>query len=142
MASAIAGILTALGGLGSSVINNLERKNATDLTREYNSPAQQVQRLKKAGLNPYALAPQVAANNQGEFAPGTMDAGSDFASGIQAYSKAEQTRLSREMTSMNLVYTQQQIQSLKLDNQFKAMTLHDRASSCSIRLSLLSWTPS
>ena len=124
----LSGLITALAGAGSSIINNLEAKNAAYDTRQYNSPAQQVNRLKQAGINPYALAPQIASNNTGEYVAGQTDYGGIASSAISAANSEERTRLSKLSTQDAIESMQEEIRGKQLDNEFKALTIQDRAS--------------
>lgn len=136
MSSAIAGLITALGGFGSSLFNNQFRKLSAEETRDYNTPAQQMQRMKKAGLNPYAFAPQIANQNTGEFPAAELQLGDNIAQGLNVMSKRDQIRITKQLTAMQLDNYAEQLRSLQLDNQFKSMTLQDRAAFLSWKNSL------
>ena len=76
-------IITGLGALGSSVISNLgakRRQKTADkqnvafwkMQNQYNTPKEQMQRLKDAGLNPnliYGSSPAGASGSAGSIAP-------------------------------------------------------------------------
>lgn len=127
MSGFAAGLITGLLDFGSQVINNFEKKNAAFDERLYNAPSNQVNRLLKAGLNPYAFAPQVAANNTSQaFPAGEVDFGGSAGKAVQAYSTAEQRNIQRQLSSMQMQSIQADITGKKLDNQYKAQTLNDR----------------
>lgn len=136
MSSAIAGLITALGGFGSSLFNNYSRNIAAEETRDYNTPAQQMQRMKKAGLNPYAFAPQIANQNTGEFPASSVELGDNIAQGYNVMSKRDQIRFTKQLTAIQIDNYAEQLRGLQLDNEFKSMTLQDRAAFLSWKNSL------
>lgn len=134
---AIAAIATSLLDMGSQVINNLERRNAAFDERMYNTPAQQVQRLKDAGINPYALAPQIASNNTSNaFPAGSVSAGDSVQKGFNTYATQQQIQMQKAVNQFQVESMQEQIRGLKLDNQLKEQTLDDKAGIIKLKLRL------
>lgn len=136
---AIAAIATSLLDLGSQAINNLEAKNAAFDQRMYNTPAQQVQRLKDAGINPYALAPQIASNNTSDaFPAATLSAGDSLRKGLNTYATQEQIQMQKAVNQYQLESMQETITGMQLDNQLKRQTLDDKAGLLKLKLHLSS----
>lgn len=131
-------IIGGLLGAGTAVANHfLNRSNLED-TRAYNSPAAQMARLRKAGINPYTQA----ANGQVDNTLGAVqqDDLSSAASAVEAaadgFTRREQMRINRALTEQQIQLAAERVRGLELDNQYKQATLNDRAAIVTMNLRL------
>ena len=114
---ALAGAQTALNTAGSAVssfIGNIFNRNEWKRQAEYNSPVNQMARLKQAGLNPhlvYGNGASVSVGNQNQ--PAQVSApqiDTDFQSKINAYTENE---LRKQQASVQ--FKQQEVQDAQIN---------------------------
>lgn len=67
--AAIAGAVPVIGGVLSQVVQSRSERREYDEAREYNTPANQMQRFREAGLSPYLMYSQGTPGNVTEARP-------------------------------------------------------------------------
>lgn len=127
----IAPVVTALIGGATSIYNNYQQKKAAEEEREYNAPVNQMKRFAEAGINPYEVANR-GENTAHNFVPSQID---PSPLGEVISNVAQMQQLKNNM----MQYKQQEEawRGAQLDNQYKAMTLKDRAYTIGLKLNIL-----
>ena len=117
---AISGVQTALNTAGSAVsslIGNIFNRNEWKRQAEYNSPVNQMARLKQAGLNPhlvYGNGASVSVGNQNQPAQVTApQIDTDFQSKINAYTENKLREQQTSVQQKQLDVMQAQIDNIK-----------------------------
>lgn len=111
---------------GTAAKNRKFQKEMQLQEQEYNTPANQMKRMKEAGLNPNLLTGQVSSGSFGQSPDPLPDlgqvvgnAGNSAFNGINALMQLKQTQLNMEM--MN-----ERVRQLRLSNEFAASSMPDR----------------
>ncbi len=134
----VGAILSGLLGVGSTVANHFVNRSNLEDARAYNSPAAQMARLRKAGINPYTQAANGQLDNTlGQVQDSNFEGIGDSANAsLEGFTRREQMRLNKTITEQQLQLAQERIRGVELDNQFKQATLVDRAAIISSQLQL------
>lgn len=135
LSPALAAAIPAVGGVIGSILGNIgagKRQRKADkanikfwqMQNAYNDPAQQMSRLKKAGLNPNLIYGQSVSGATGQAgavapskaAPYSMDIGSAANTGISAYQAQAQVNNTNMKTATDAF-------KLDIDKQYAAETI-------------------
>lgn len=134
----IAGGGQLVGNVVGAITGNNQQKKARQwqekmwhMQNEYNTPTQQMQRLKDAGLNPhlvYGNGANVQAGPVGSPPPTqpTPDYGSAFATAQQAYVTNKLADNQLKQGEADLLIKQEQLKGLQEDNVFKGLNNVDK----------------
>ncbi len=111
-----------------------QEQAAIEEQRQYNTPLNQVRRLKEAGINPYAMGSQIVGGNVAQdHATPKFDSGQPFSKALQgsvnamlAYSQIENSaqELKNKQAQERLINAQAQGQNLT--NQYNEASMQDR----------------
>lgn len=117
-----AAAVSAVNPIVGAFIQQLMSNAATSSQNAYNSPANQMQRLKAAGLNPYAFQSQIAGSNVQTKPTQTANYQqmmSDMFDNVQKIANIKQANTAAAKT-------EEERKGVAIDNLFKEQTLADR----------------
>ena len=117
------GILGFLSSIGTSLINNFAAYKAQEHQNWYNSPSEQMQRYKEAGINPYSALSNVTPGNQA--APTRQSINDPMAAIAGAIGISKQIQENALLS--------EQARGMRLDNDMKEQSFQERLAKYSIQ---------
>lgn len=112
-------MINGLFSLGSQVYNQINYKNNRDFDLWYNSPAEQMHRMKHAGINPNMAVGSISPGQQHSNPPQSTNPFERAINDIANVAQLRNNLLQNE-------YLREQLNGLRLDNKFKAQSYDKR----------------
>lgn len=112
------GIISTLGSVGSSVLSNISGINRQREMLEYNSPVEQVKRLRKAGINPAFALSQGALDSGNASSPAPAMPQFDTNSLAQSVRDGMQLKIQKDLTDSEIRQNDANSYAQEMANKF------------------------
>lgn len=114
----LGGSLSAIGSVGSAIISSVTGKNRQQEMLEYNSPVNQVARLRKAGINPAFALEQGAISSGEASSPAPAMPQFDMNSLAQGVRDAQQLKIQKDLTDSEIRMNDANSYAQEMGNKF------------------------
>lgn len=115
----LAPVLSLIGSLGTTMINQVMSSKQNEKNLEYNSPAQQMKRYMEAGINPFQVVGNISSGNSSYMPPEVENPVPDVFNSLGQYQQLQNNILQNS-------FLEEKVRGLQLDNEYKSSTLNDR----------------
>lgn len=114
----LGGALSAVGSVGSAILSSISGKNRQQEMLEYNSPVNQVKRLRKAGINPAFALEQGAISSGTASSPAPPMPQFDMNSLAQGIRDAQQLKIQKDLTDSEIRQNNANSYAQEMGNKF------------------------